>query len=131
MKDLICDEFQDAVGKYLLRHRSILDVLSKIQEAGTRTNRAVIKSVTACGCLEIRAQRQRVPAGTNLDEALSFLSTHLQGQICPNCREQVEEEIGNLLFYVAALCNLLDINLYDVLLKEEERLLTLGRFNLS
>ncbi|HHV57974.1 MAG TPA: DUF1573 domain-containing protein [Firmicutes bacterium] len=131
MKDLICDEFQEAVGKYLLRHRSILDVLSKIQEAGARTNRAVVKSVTACGCLEIQAQRQRVPADTGLEEALRFLSTHLQGRLCADCREQVEEEIGNLLFYLAALCNLLDINLYDVLLKEQERLLALGPFHLS
>lgn len=131
MKDLICDEFQESVGKYLIRHRSILDVLSKIQEAGARTNRAVVKGVTSCGCLEIRAQRQRIPADASLDEALSFLSTHLQGQLCSECRERVEEELGNLLFYVAALCNLLDINLYDVLLKEQERLLALGPFRLS
>lgn len=131
MKDLICDEFQESVGKYLLRHRSILDVLSKIQEAGARTNRAVTKSVTNCGCLEVRAHRQRVPAEATLDEALRFLSTHLEGELCPACREQVEEEVGNLLFYLAALCNLLDINLYDVLVKEQTKLLALGPFNLS
>ncbi|MDI3538573.1 MAG: hypothetical protein PWP58_845 [Bacillota bacterium] len=131
MKDLICDEFQESVGKYLIRHRSILDVLSKIQEAAARTNRAVVKGVTSCGCLEIRAQRQRIPAEANLEQALSFLSTHLQGQLCSECRERVEEELGNLLFYVAALGNLLDINLYDVILKEQERLLALGPFRLS
>ena len=26
MKDLICDEFQNTVSKYLLRHQSILDI---------------------------------------------------------------------------------------------------------
>ncbi|MGI6605134.1 MAG: DUF1573 domain-containing protein [Firmicutes bacterium] len=131
MKDLICDEFQEAVGRYLLRHRSILDVLSKVQEASGRTNRAVVKSVTICGCMEIRAQRQRVPVNGSLDEALNFLSTHLEGELCEVCREQVQEEIGNLLFYTVALCNLLDINLSDVLLKEQERLFTLGPFRLS
>jgi len=33
MKDLICDEFQNTVSELLIRHHSILDVLSKFQEA--------------------------------------------------------------------------------------------------
>jgi hypothetical protein len=32
MKDLICDEFQNAVSELLIRHHSVLDVLSKFQE---------------------------------------------------------------------------------------------------
>lgn len=131
MKDLICAEFQDSVGKCLLRHRSILDVLSKLQEAGARTNRAVVKSVTCCGCIEIQGHKQRIPAEVNLSEADRFLSTHLQGNLCPHCREQVEEEIGHLLFYLAALCNLLDISMYDVLVEEQKKLYSLGPFTLS
>ncbi|NLG86842.1 MAG: DUF1573 domain-containing protein [Firmicutes bacterium] len=131
MKDLICAEFQDSVGRCLLRHRSVLDVLSKIQEASARTNRAVVKSVTCCGCIEIQGQKQRIPANTSIDEADNFLSTHLDGKLCPSCREQVETEIGTLLFYLAGLCNLLDISLYDVLLQEKKKLYALGPFNLS
>ena len=131
MKDLICAEFQDSVGKCLLRHRSILDVLSKTQEATARTNRAVVKSVTCCGCIEIQGHKQRIPADTSLDEADRFLSTHLNGKLCAGCREQVETEIGTLLFYLAGLCNLLDISLYDVLLQEQKKLYSLGPFTLS
>ena len=46
MKDLICDEFQNAVSELLIRHHSVLDVLSKFQESCARTNRATIKAVT-------------------------------------------------------------------------------------
>ncbi|MGI6128768.1 MAG: DUF1573 domain-containing protein [bacterium] len=131
MKDLICADFQDSVGKYLLRHRSVLDVLSKIQEATARSNRAVVKSVTCCGCVEIQGHKQRVPSGITLDEADQFLSTHLDGKLCADCREQVETELGTLFFYLAALCNILDISLYDVLVQEQKKLYSLGPFTLS
>lgn len=131
MKDLICAEFQDSVDQCLLRHRSILDVLSKLQEASARTNRAVVKSVTCCGCIEIQGQKQRLPAEASWREANRFLSSHLEGNLCANCREQIEEEIGTLLFYLAGLCNLLDISLYDALIKEQKKLYSLGPFTLS
>ncbi|MCL5047126.1 MAG: DUF1573 domain-containing protein, partial [Actinobacteria bacterium] len=35
------------------------------------------------------------------------------------------------LFYVAALCNVLDLNLYDTLLKEQKRMDTLGVYRFS
>ncbi|NMA55613.1 MAG: DUF1573 domain-containing protein [Firmicutes bacterium] len=131
MKDLICTEFQSSVEKCLWRHRSVLDVLSKLQEASARINRAVAKSVTCCGCIEIEGNKQRVPAEATLDEADRFLSTHLKGNLCPQCREQIEEEIGCLMFYLAGLCNLMDISLYDVLLQEQKKLYSLGPFTLS
>ena len=56
MKGLICDDFQDTVANCLIRHRSILDVLTKVQETSARVNRAVAKSVTNCGCLKVEAK---------------------------------------------------------------------------
>ncbi|MDI3481027.1 MAG: hypothetical protein PWQ97_682 [Tepidanaerobacteraceae bacterium] len=131
MKDLICDEFQDAVSNCLVRHRSILDVLTKIQETSARVNRAVAKSVTSCGCLQINAKKQQIPTNIKLQELGSYMETHLKGELCPSCREVLEQELGNHLFYLAALCNLLDLNIYDVLLSENEKLSTLGIYNMS
>jgi hypothetical protein len=131
MKDAICDEFQDIVSTCLVRHRSIIDVLTKIQETSARVNRAVAKSVTGCGCLEIAAKKQQIPAEIKLQELSSYMDTHLKGNLCTNCREVVEQELGNHLFYLAALCNLLDLNLYDILLSESEKLSTLGIYNMS
>ena len=131
MKDLLCDEFQNTVAEFLIRHHSILDVLSKSQEAAARTNRAVIKSVTSCGCIKVNAEKRKIPEDISIAEFKEFLGSHLNGDLCPNCQEIVEAEIGRSLFYVAALCNQLDLNLYDIFIKEQKKLSTLRFFNLT
>ena len=129
MKDIIFDSFQNDVSESLLRHKSILDILTKYTESSCRINRAVAKAVTNCGCIEINAKKQCLPNDDNSLEYLSnCLKTHLDGCLCDNCREVIEREIGNNLFYLTSLCNALDINLYDVLLKESDKINTLGKF---
>lgn len=132
MKDLLCDGFQETVNDYLVRHKSILDVMSKLTESAGRVNRAVAKAVTNCGCIEIEAVKQRIPPELDSLESLKeHMSTHLKGKLCEHCTEILEDEIGRTLFYIAALCNLLDLNLYDILIKEQERIACLGMFNFS
>ena len=131
MKDLICDEFQKTVSELLIRHHSILDVLSKFQEACARTNRATVKAVTNCGCITIKAKKQQIPSDASLLELKDYFETHLNGKICNDCREMIETELGKTLFYMTALCNLLDLNLYDIFLKEHHKLTTLRIFNLT
>ncbi len=131
MKDLLCDEFQQAVDDCLLRHRSILDVISKLQESAARINRAVAKAVTGCGCLTINAEKQKVPSDITLDQLKDYMATHLAGRLCEQCKDTIEAEMGSALFYLAALCNLLDLNLYDVLIRERKKIGTLGPFNFS
>jgi hypothetical protein len=131
MKDLICDEFQNTVSKYLIRHQSILDILSKIQESTARVNRAAVKAVTNCGCLQIHTEKKSLPPDASFHDFIKTMDTNLKGEICMECREVIETEMGKTLFYLTALCNALDINLYDVLIKEHNKLSTLGFFNLT
>ncbi|MEW6243183.1 MAG: DUF1573 domain-containing protein [Bacillota bacterium] len=131
MKDLLCDAFQNDVKEYLIRHRSIIDVLSKFLESNARVNRAISKAVTSCGCIKIVATKQKYPSEGSLVDLRNYVQTHLEGSLCEHCREIVESELGNNLFYIAALCNLLDLNMYDVLLKEDKKLSQLGFFNLA
>lgn len=131
MKDLLCDEFQDAVRESLVRHTSILDVMTKYQEASARINRAIVKSVTTCGCVQIDASKPEVPPDISLKEMRNYMNSHLKGTLCDSCVEAVEEEIGRQLFYLAALCNTLDLNIFDVMIKEHKKLTTLGIFNIS
>ncbi len=131
MKDLLCDAFQNDVKEYLIRHRSIIDVLSKFLESNARVNRAISKAVTSCGCIKIVASKQKYPSEGSLVDLRDYVQTHLEGSLCEHCREIVESELGNNLFYIAALCNLLDLNMYDVLLKEDKKLSQLGFFNLA
>ena len=129
MKDIIFDSFQNEVSESLLRHKSILDVLTKYTESNSRVNRAVAKAVTTCGCIDINATKQTLPIDTNsLDSLSDALHTHLNGELCENCREIIERELGNNLFYLTSLCNILDISLYDVLIKENDKINTLGKF---
>lgn len=131
MKDILCDGFQHTVDEYLVRHRSVIDIMSKLQEADARVNRAVSKAVTACGCIRVVANRQRVPMDVSIEEVRDHMDSHLEGSLCEHCKEIIETEMGNHLFYLTALCNSLHLNLYDILLKEHKKLSTLRFFNFS
>lgn len=131
MKDLLCDQFQETVGEYLVRHRSVLDVMAKLQEANARVNRAVTKAVTSCGCIKINAEKQQVPPDVQLQDMKQYMQHHVSGQLCEHCREIVEAEMGNAIFYLAAMSNVLDLNLYDIILKEHKKLGALGLFNFA
>lgn len=131
MKDVIFDDFQNAVNDSLIRHKSILDILTKFQESNGRTNRAVAKSITSCGCINVAAKKQQMPEDNddiNIESLKDCLQTHIDGKLCDNCREVIEREIGNNLFYLTSLCNILDLNLYDVLIKEYDKINTLGKY---
>ncbi|WP_353893406.1 DUF1573 domain-containing protein [Proteinivorax hydrogeniformans] len=130
-KELDCHKFQTKVNDLLIRHRSILDILTKYQESNSRVNRSVAKTVTNCGCLEVTATKKEIPQEARLDELKNYTETHVEGGLCDNCREIVEMELGNNLFYVAALCNILGLDLQEVLEQEYKKIATLGRFNLS
>ena len=67
-----CDKFQEQVSELLIRHKSIIDIMTKLDEYTSRINRAVAKSVTTCGCISIHAEKQ------NFD-----------GNILKNCREKL------------------------------------------
>lgn len=131
MRDLLVSEFQDTVDRYLVRHKSMLDILTKAQEASARINRAVVKAVTSCGCVRINAGPQRVPEDITLQELKDHMATHLEGTMCESCRDVVEQEVGQNLFYLAALCNALDLSLYDILIKEGKKLSALGPYNVT
>lgn len=131
MADLSCGEFQETVSEYLIRHRSVLDVMSKLQEAGARVNRAVAKSVTSCGCLEVSAQKQKFPENATLTDLKRMINSHISGELCPECREALETELGQTLFYIAALCAITGLDLDEIMMKEHDRLRMLGLFNLT
>ncbi|MVP02284.1 MULTISPECIES: hypothetical protein [Paenibacillus] len=131
MNALSLKDFQDQVGELLLRHRSLLDVLSKVQQSSAGVNRSVTKSITECGCIEVNAKKQSYSPEMTLDQAKDELQTHLEGNLCEHCMDAVAAEIGKHLFYLSALSNLLDVNLEKVLEDESKKCTTLGFFNLS
>lgn len=123
--------FQQAVSDCLVRHRSILDVISKFQESGARVNRAVAKAVTACGCVQVDAAKQTIPANISYWEMKEHMATHVKGDMCEHCREVLEQEIGQNLFYLAALCDIFGLRLDQLVEAERKRLTTFGALNLT
>ena len=130
VKDILSDEFQYTVSELLIRNKGILDSITKYQDSNSRVNRAIIKASTQCGCIEINSTKQIFPEDSDFDGIRENISTHLEGSLCDNCRDAVEKEMGRNLFYLASLCNTLDLNLYDILIKELERVKLLGKYNL-
>ena len=126
-----CEDFEKTVSECLLRHQSILDLLSKCQESSARTNRAITKSVTTCGCIKIEAQKQPIPPDASLIDLKEIFSNHLMGELCDNCREIIIDELGKNIFYITALCNTLGISLQEVIEEENSKSKTLGKFNLT
>ncbi len=118
------DEFQYTVQELLVRNKSIIDLITKFQDSNARVNRSVVKAVTQCGCIRINAGKQ------DFEEMGKAMETHLEGKLCENCRDRIENEIGSNLFYLASICNTLDLNLYDIIIKEQERVKMLGQYNL-
>jgi len=131
MREADCADFQKTVSEFLVRNRSILDVMTKLQDAATRVNRALAKTVTSCGCLRIVASKQELPQDVSFSQVADYVKSHIEGELCPNCADVIESELGNAIFYLAAICCLLDIDLQDVLERENDRINTLGVYSLT
>ncbi len=131
MSQLDSQNFEKTVISFLLRHQSILDLMSKYQETCGRANRAITKSVTTCGCIKIKAQKQPLPPNANIDDLKKLFSTHLEGTLCENCREIITGELGKNIFYLTALCHTLGISLQEILEEENSKVKTLGKFNMT
>ncbi len=126
----ILKEFQGQVSSVLIRHKSILDIMTKLEEYNSRINRAVAKSVTDCGCIQIESSKQNY-SNVSLEEMLTTVKSHISGEICDTCREVINDEIGSYLFYLAALCDSLDLDLDNIVKDEYNTIKTLGVFSLK
>lgn len=123
MKKTLTEDFQDTVSKYHIWNKSVLDVLTKLQMSNAKMNRATVKSVTGCGCIEIEGKKSVVEFASSGD-------TQIKGVLCDDCRANIEKEIGENLYYIISLCNTLDLNVDKIIRKELERVKTLGKYNL-
>lgn len=125
-----CKNLQESVDKILTRHKSILDIITKLQESSARINRSVIKSVTSCGCVSISASKHSIPKNIDYTQIHSYLDDHLDGELCELCREKITREIGRNLFYIAALANSFDMEIDNIIETECDKVKTLGTYTL-
>ncbi|SMB84495.1 hypothetical protein SAMN00017405_2348 [Desulfonispora thiosulfatigenes DSM 11270] len=129
MRENICEDFQETVREYLIRHQSILDIISKSQETNAYISRALTKAITQCGCIELNSKKINLPESSTISDIKDAYNSQLKGNLCSTCSEIIEQELGKNLFYIVALCNALELDLEDILLKENKKVKALGRFN--
>ncbi|BAS29119.1 hypothetical protein LIP_3306 [Limnochorda pilosa] len=122
--------FQRSVDQQLIRHRSVLDLFTKLQESQARLQRAVAKAATQCGCIEVNAHKQAFPSDGTLQDAARLVETHVTGTLCEHCRETVETEMGQHAFYLAGLAQVLGLELEAVFQQEQRRMDLLGPYGL-
>ncbi|MEG0387949.1 MAG: DUF1573 domain-containing protein [Niameybacter sp.] len=127
------EQFQNFIDDLVLRNKSILDQMTKLQDASSRLNRSISKSATMCGCIKLEICKQQLDFSTitTSEELKSLLSTHLEGYPCPDCNESIEKEMGRVLFYLGALANTLGISLSSVIENEKARTSILGKYSLK
>jgi len=130
MNQFSFNQFQDQVDDVLIRHKSILDILSKLQESSAKINRAVAKSVTDCGCIQVYSKKQSIPEDLSYSELKNYMSNHTEGYLCDVCKEKIGEEISTTIFYITALCNSFNINIDDMLDNYTSQIKTLGEYGL-
>ncbi len=125
-------KFQESVDENLIRHRSILDITSKLQEANARLNRAIAKAVTSCGCVTIKGELQSIPDNiSSYHDMKDYMSNHLAGDLCSSCKDAIENELGRCLFYMSALLNVFGLEFDNIIKKEQSRIDTFGIYRLS
>lgn len=131
MSTLSLEQFQQQVSELLLRHRSLLDVMTKYGQSGASVNRAISKAVTECGCVELHARKQRFGDELDLEQVKLKMEHHMSGGLCEHCKDAIRTELGRNLFYMSAMSNLLDIRLEEVIEQESKKCSTLGVFNMT
>lgn len=117
MEEDLTKKYQTAAQKVLARNKSVTDILSKLQCAGAKTARCVVKAATGCGCVSLCAKKGGAGNG-------------IQGELCGECKTEIEIQMGEMLFYTASLCTALGIALEDVIRRDMERADMMGKYSL-
>lgn len=123
------DEFQQKVAALIVRNSNLLDILTKCQTACGKICRSSIKSATGCGCVKIAAEKS-LAAFADKNEFSPKKMSGVNGQLCGDCRSSVENEIGELLFYIASLCNALGLSMNEIMKHEIKNVESLGKYSL-
>lgn len=129
MAHSLSEDFQDKVALLIARNNNLLDILTKYQDCCSKTCRTVVKSATGCGCIKISAEKTAINLNTVKEMSPKDLSG-TSGTICHYCKERIENEIGESLFYIAGLCNALGLSMNEIAKKEIKNVEMLGKYSL-
>ena len=121
------ESFQKDVGNLIARNRNLLDILTKCQISCGKFCRSTVKSATGCGCIKITGEKSSLCFS---HESRKKSEASVEGKLCPDCKNIIENEIGESMFYIASLCNALGISLNTILENEIKQVKALGKYSL-
>lgn len=128
MSEKQSEDFQKKVSNLIVRNQNILDILTKCQNSCGKICRSTVKTATGCGCLKIVGEKS-LSVFSDEDFA-GKTNSGTKGNLCPECRDIIENEIGEMLFYIAGLCNALGLSIKDIMKKEIKNVEVLGKYSL-
>lgn len=123
MSDSKSDDFQEKISALIIRNQNVLDILTKCQNSCGKICRSTVKTATGCGCLKIVGEKS-FPVFPDKQ----YSGT--KGTLCPDCKSIIEDEIGEMLFYIAGLCNALGLSMKEIMKKEIKNVEVLGKYSL-
>ncbi len=128
MSEKQSEDFQKKVSHLIVRNQNILDILTKCQNSCGKICRSTVKTATGCGCLKIVGEKN-LSVFSDEDFA-GKANSGTEGKLCPECKGIIENEIGEMLFYIAGLCNALGLSIKDIMKKEIKNVEVLGKYSL-
>jgi len=123
---------QQKADEYLLANPSALQILLQMQLAALRLHQTALSAANTCGC--VRLGTEKLPSAAACDSDLDWQQLKNQptgdelAGLCPECKREIMDKLGSLLFYTAALSNALHISLEDLVDAEITKLDLLGYF---
>ncbi len=124
------EDFQKEVALLIARNNNLLDILTKYQDSCAKVCRTAVKTATGCGCITIHAEKTLFDINSIQNMSPKELSG-TSGNLCTTCRERLENEIGESFFYLAAICNALEMSMKDIMKKEIDNVEILGKYSLK
>lgn len=122
---------QQKANEYLIVNPAALQIMLQMQLNAARLHQSLLKAANTCGCIKLgTAKMPALPDDADWQTLKSQPTGDDFSSLCPECREELADRLGSLLFYAAALCNTLGIQLGDVCEHEIEKLDLLGYFML-
>ena len=128
MSEYKSEDFQKNVFRLIARNRNILDILTKCQNSCGKICRSTVKTATGCGCLKITGEKSF--SFFPEEDSAENKKSGTEGKLCPECKSIIENEIGEMLFYIAGLCNVLGLSMKDIMKKEIKYVEVLGKYSL-
>lgn len=119
---------QQKADEYLIVNPAALQILLQMQINCLRLQQSLLAAANTCGCVKLGTDKLPLPEDADWQQLKALPTGDDLTALCPNCRLELQERLGALLFYAAALANTLDFDLTEICDREIDKLDLLGYF---